>query len=111
MNEAMESIYYEYRPLYRPIPSKFEETAYGLRPKWHQRESAYVSRKRMWRTLPEPSSPSMYDNGPFVRPMYYAHAAVAQLIRNGNGTTQIGVLNTNSVPSAYARRIRGSLFK
>ena len=50
MNESIESIYDEYRPLYRPIPSKSEETAYGLRPKWNQKESAYVSRKRMWRT-------------------------------------------------------------
>jgi len=56
-------------------------------------------------------SPSVYGNGPFVKPMYYAHAAVAQLIGNGNGTTQIGVLNTNSVPSAYAGRIGRSLFK
>jgi len=53
----------------------------------------------------------MYGNGPFVKPEYYAHAAVAQLIGNGSGTTQIGVLNTNSVLSAYAGRIRGSLFK
>ena len=30
--------------------------AYGRRPKWNQRESAYVSRKRTWRTLSEPSS-------------------------------------------------------
>ena len=30
--------------------------AYGRRPKWNQRESAYVSRQRTWRTLPEPSS-------------------------------------------------------
>ena len=29
--------------------------AYG-RPKRNQRESAYVSRRRTWRTLPEPSS-------------------------------------------------------
>ena len=30
--------------------------AYGRRPKRNQRESAYVSRRRTWRTLPEPSS-------------------------------------------------------
>jgi len=30
--------------------------AYGRRPKRNQRESAYVSRQRTWRTLPEPSS-------------------------------------------------------
>ncbi len=33
--------------------------AYGRRPKRNQRESAYVSRKRTWRTLPEPSSKKM----------------------------------------------------
>ena len=56
MNEAIESIYDGYRPLYRPTPSKSEVTAYGLLPKRNQRESAYVSRKRTWRTLPEPPS-------------------------------------------------------
>ena len=30
--------------------------AYGRRPKRNQRESAYVSRRRTWRTLLEPSS-------------------------------------------------------
>ncbi|OCL14149.1 glycoside hydrolase family 79 protein [Glonium stellatum] len=53
-----------------------------------------------WQPIP------MYGNEPFVRPMYYAHAAVAQLIGNGNGTTQIGVLNTNSVKADYTGRIR-----
>ena len=33
-----------------------EVIATDFRPKKEQRESAYVSRKRMWRTLPEPSS-------------------------------------------------------
>ena len=28
----------------------------------------------------------MYCDGPFVRSTYYAHAAVTQLIGNGNGT-------------------------
>ncbi|KAF1829451.1 hypothetical protein BDW02DRAFT_509957 [Decorospora gaudefroyi] len=42
----------------------------------------------------------------FVRPQYYAHAAVAQIIGNGNGTTQIGPLSTNNVGSAYDGRIR-----
>ena len=41
----------------RPIYTESEVIAYGLRPKWKQRESAYVSRQRTWRTLPEPSSP------------------------------------------------------
>ncbi|OCK80203.1 glycoside hydrolase family 79 protein [Lepidopterella palustris CBS 459.81] len=49
---------------------------------------------------------NMYGNAPFVRPMYYAHAAVAQLVGNGNGTTQIGALNTNRVSSSYTGRIR-----
>ena len=39
----MESIYDEYRPLYKPTPSKSKVIAYGLRPKWKQREFAYVS--------------------------------------------------------------------
>jgi hypothetical protein len=30
--------------------------AYGRRPRRNQRESAYVSRQRTWRTPPEPSS-------------------------------------------------------
>ena len=35
---------------------KSKVIATDFRPKKEQRESAYVSRKRMWRTLPEPSS-------------------------------------------------------
>ncbi|KAI8942424.1 hypothetical protein NX059_000496 [Plenodomus lindquistii] len=42
----------------------------------------------------------------FVRPQYYAHAAVAQIIGNGNGTTQISSLSTSSVGAAYDGRIR-----
>ncbi|KAL6710181.1 hypothetical protein ACN47E_009972 [Coniothyrium glycines] len=42
----------------------------------------------------------------FVRPQYYAHAAVAQIIGNGNGTTQISALKTNNVGAAYSGRIR-----
>ncbi|KAH8728649.1 glycoside hydrolase superfamily [Phaeosphaeriaceae sp. PMI808] len=42
----------------------------------------------------------------FVRPQYYAHAAVAQLIGNGNGTTQISSLKTSNVGSGYTGRIR-----
>ena len=49
---------------------------------------------------------AMYGNDPFVRPQYYAHAAMAQLIGNGNGTTQIAVLNTDDVDSSYKGRIR-----
>jgi hypothetical protein len=41
----------------------------------------------------------------FVRPQYYAHAAVAQLIGNGNGTTQISAIKT-SPGSGYQGRIR-----
>jgi hypothetical protein len=42
----------------------------------------------------------------FVRPQYYAHAAVAQVIGNGNGTTQISSLKTSNVGAAYDGRIR-----
>ncbi|KAF1938215.1 hypothetical protein EJ02DRAFT_458046 [Clathrospora elynae] len=42
----------------------------------------------------------------FVRPQYYAHAAVAQIVGNGNGTTQISTLKTSNVGSAYSGRIR-----
>ncbi|KAJ4368065.1 hypothetical protein N0V83_006420 [Neocucurbitaria cava] len=42
----------------------------------------------------------------FVRPQYYAHAAVAQLIGNGNGTTQISTLKTSDVGSGYDGRVR-----
>ena len=53
----MESIYNKYRPIY----TESVATAYGLRPKWNQRESAYVSRQRTWRTLLEPSSHTSRD--------------------------------------------------
>ncbi|ORY16781.1 hypothetical protein BCR34DRAFT_531271 [Clohesyomyces aquaticus] len=49
---------------------------------------------------------NMNGNDPFVRPQYYAHAAIAQIIGNGNGTTQIGVLNTDQVSSDYKGRVR-----
>jgi hypothetical protein len=42
----------------------------------------------------------------FVRPQYYAHAAVAQIIGNGNGTTQISALKTSNVGATYDGRIR-----
>lgn len=42
----------------------------------------------------------------FVRPQYYAHAAVAQLVGNGNGTTQILQLKTSGASSDYTGRIR-----
>ncbi|USP78746.1 glycoside hydrolase family 79 protein [Curvularia clavata] len=42
----------------------------------------------------------------FVRPQYYAHAAVAQIIGNGNGTTQIYSEDTSSVGAGYDGRIR-----
>ncbi|KAE8828631.1 hypothetical protein PTNB85_07819 [Pyrenophora teres f. teres] len=42
----------------------------------------------------------------FVRPQYYAHAAVAQIIGNGNGTTQISTLKTSNVGASYDGRIR-----
>ena len=45
MNEliSIESIYDEYGPIYMESVA----TAYGLWPKWNQRESAYVSRQWM----------------------------------------------------------------
>ena len=46
------SIYDEYRP----ISTESEVIATDTDQKEKQREAAYVSRKRMWRTLPEPSS-------------------------------------------------------
>ena len=48
----------------------------------------------------------MYGNGPHVRPQYYAHAAVAQIIGNGNGTTQVSSIDLGNVPSGYTGRIR-----
>lgn len=42
----------------------------------------------------------------FVRPQYYAHAAIAQLVGNGNGTTQILQLKTSGASSDYTGRIR-----
>ncbi|KAF2799870.1 glycoside hydrolase family 79 protein [Melanomma pulvis-pyrius CBS 109.77] len=48
----------------------------------------------------------LYGQGPHVRAQYYAHAAVAQIIGNGNATTQIGMLNINTVDPSYTGRIR-----
>jgi hypothetical protein len=48
----------------------------------------------------------MDGKAPLVRPQYYAHVAMAQIVGSGNGTTQIGVLNTNDVDSGYKGRIR-----
>ncbi|PSN62028.1 hypothetical protein BS50DRAFT_577892 [Corynespora cassiicola Philippines] len=48
----------------------------------------------------------MYGNQPFVRPQYYAHAAMAQIIGNGNGTTQIAEMDTGDVGGAYKGRVR-----
>ncbi|KAF1966097.1 hypothetical protein BU23DRAFT_518611 [Bimuria novae-zelandiae CBS 107.79] len=47
-----------------------------------------------------------YGKSPFVRPNYYAHAAVAQIIGNGNGTTQIGALDVGDAGGDYTGRIR-----
>ncbi|KAF2129436.1 glycoside hydrolase family 79 protein [Dothidotthia symphoricarpi CBS 119687] len=49
---------------------------------------------------------SMYNRDPFVRPMYYANAAIAQIIGNGNGTTQISTMSTSGVGSSYSGYIR-----
>jgi hypothetical protein len=54
-----------------------------------------------WQPIP------MYGHSTsFVRPQYYAHAAVAQIVGNGNGTTQISSLKTTNVGAAYDGRIR-----
>lgn len=45
-------------------------------------------------------------NGPFVRPQYYAHAAIAQIVGNGNGSTQIGPLKTDNAGGSYKGRVR-----
>jgi hypothetical protein len=50
---------------------------------------------------------NLYGQGPHVRPQYYAHAAVAQIIGSGNATTQIGQLDTGTVTDpSYKGRIR-----
>ncbi|KAF1950763.1 hypothetical protein CC80DRAFT_576398 [Byssothecium circinans] len=49
---------------------------------------------------------TVFGTKPFVRPQYYAHAAVHQIIGNGNGTTQIGALNVNGASGEYKGRIR-----
>lgn len=49
---------------------------------------------------------NVYGKDPFVRPQYYAHAAVAQIIGNGNGTTQIGALDVGGAGGDYKGRIR-----
>ena len=41
--------------------------SYGRRPKRNERESAYVSRKRTWRALPEPSSQVWYIQVPGLK--------------------------------------------
>ena len=60
INEAMESNYEEYRPWYRPISTvsgvTTTDTEVVAAETERERESAYVSRKRMWRTPPEPLS-------------------------------------------------------
>ncbi|PVH97318.1 glycoside hydrolase family 79 protein [Periconia macrospinosa] len=48
----------------------------------------------------------VYGNKPHVRPQYYAHAAVHQIIGNGNGTTQVGSLDVGKVGGDYKGRIR-----
>ncbi|KAF2121145.1 hypothetical protein BDV96DRAFT_204758 [Lophiotrema nucula] len=47
-----------------------------------------------------------YGNDPFVRPQYYAHAAMAQIIGNGNGTTQVASMNTDNVAADHKGYIR-----
>ncbi|KAK7530471.1 hypothetical protein IWX49DRAFT_382120 [Phyllosticta citricarpa] len=44
--------------------------------------------------------------GPNVRPVYYAYAAVAQLIGSGNGTTRIAPVSASNLDSAYSPYVR-----
>jgi hypothetical protein len=53
-----------------------------------------------WQPIP------LYGRAPFVRTLYYAHAAMAQIVGNGNGTTQIASMSTSNVGAAYDGRIR-----
>ncbi|KAF2010022.1 glycoside hydrolase family 79 protein [Aaosphaeria arxii CBS 175.79] len=46
-----------------------------------------------------------YGNPQHVRPQYYAHAAIAQIIGNGNGTTQIASVKASG-SGDYKGRIR-----
>ncbi|KAF2703652.1 glycoside hydrolase family 79 protein [Pleomassaria siparia CBS 279.74] len=49
----------------------------------------------------------LYGQGPHVRPLYYGHAAMAQIIGGGNATTQIGLLDTTPITdTSYTGRIR-----
>lgn len=48
----------------------------------------------------------MYGRAPFVRTMYYANAAVAQIVGNGNGTTQIDSMSTDNVDASYDGYLR-----
>lgn len=41
-----------------------------------------------------------------VRPVYYAYAAMAQIIGSGNGTTQVSALPNTDVPEAYKSHVR-----
>lgn len=48
----------------------------------------------------------MHGVGPNVRPSYYAHVAMAQLIGSGNGTTQISTLTLSNIPAGYPDYVR-----
>lgn len=58
---------------------------------------------------------TMNEKPPLVRPMYYAHVAMAQLLGNGHGTTQISVLDSSATSThhgyvrAYAVYANGHL--
>jgi hypothetical protein len=69
----------------------------------HMTENSFAS---AWQPTTFHDSERRVDLEQRVRPPYYAHIAMAQIIGNGNGTTQIGVLNTNSVTGAYKGYIR-----
>jgi hypothetical protein len=72
----------------------------------HMTDNSYAS---AWQPI------SMNEKPPSVRPLYYAHVAMAQLLGNGNGTTQISLLDTtapsthNGYIRAYAAYAKGNL--
>ena len=60
MNEAIESNYEEYRPRYRPISTESGVTSTDTE---EQRESAYVSRKRILQNHRQASIYTVKSNG------------------------------------------------
>lgn len=64
----------------------------------HCLQDSYTS---PWQPMPDENG-----NGPYIRPSYYAFAAMAQI--NGAGCqTQVGTLSLNNLPSGYSRNVAG----